>query len=142
MSLVNLERFMVLSNKHVSNINRTLKEIKSDIMADFIWADNRRLIITTNKVTATSDLNTIENYIKNSNVINLDKVMFSRLLQFKSYLKIFGIFYFTEDTNVSIISDVVKKVLQSTYIFNNVIFTSQLHIHIIKASFKSDMAVI
>ena len=142
MSLVNLERFIVLSNKHVSNINRSLKEIKSDIMADFIWADNRRLIITTNKVTATSDFNTIENYIKNSNVIDLDKVMFSRLLQFKSYLKIFGIFYFTEDTNVSIISDVVKKVLQSTYIFNDVIFTSQLHIYIIKAFFKSDMAVI
>ena len=36
MSLVNLERFIVLSNKHVSNINRSLKEIKSDIMADFI----------------------------------------------------------------------------------------------------------
>ena len=131
---------MVLSNKHISNINRTLKEIKSDIMADFIWADNRGLIITTNKVTATSDLNTIENYIKNSNVIDLNKVMFSRLLYFKSYLKILGILYFTKDTNVPITLDVVKKVLQSTHIFNDVIFTSQPHI--IKAFPKSDMAVI
>jgi len=117
MSSVNSERFMVLSNKHVSNINRALKEIKSDIMADFIQADNKRLIITTNKVVATSDLNTIENYIKNSDIINLDKVMSPRLPQSKSYLKILDISYFIEDTNIPIILDVVKNVLQFIHIF-------------------------
>ena len=50
MSLNNFQKFMLLSNKHVFNINRTLKDIKSDIMADFICTNNRGLIITTNKV--------------------------------------------------------------------------------------------
>ena len=36
MSSANIERFMAMSNKHVVNINRLLKDIKSDIVADFI----------------------------------------------------------------------------------------------------------
>jgi len=50
---------MVLSNKH---------------MADFIWADHRGLVITTNKVVSTLDLNTIEEYIKNVDAINLNEL--------------------------------------------------------------------
>ena len=64
MSTNNLEKIMKLSNKHVANINRVLKNIKSDIMAAFIHADNRGLTITTNKVAFTLDLNTIKKYIK------------------------------------------------------------------------------
>jgi len=139
MSWVNSEIFIVLSNKHVSNINISLKEIKLDIIAGFIHAYSKRLIITTNKVAATSDLNTIENYIKNSNIIDLDKVISPRLLQSKSYLKILNIPYFIEDTNVPIISDIVKKVLQSTHIFT--ILSLPLY-YIIKAFPKSDIAVI
>jgi len=69
----NSERFMAISNKHIANINRTLKNIKSDIVTDFIQKYNRGLVITTNKVVANSDLNTIENYIKNVDMINLMK---------------------------------------------------------------------
>ena len=36
MSSANTERFMTMLNKYVANINRLLKDIKSDIMADFI----------------------------------------------------------------------------------------------------------
>ena len=36
MSLTNPEKFMALPSKHIFNINRSLKDIKSDIMADFI----------------------------------------------------------------------------------------------------------
>lgn len=124
MSLVNSERFMVLSNKYISNINRTLKNIKSDIMTDFIQANNRRLIITTNKVIVISDLNTIENYIKNIDIANSNEVISPRLLQSKSYLKILDISYYIKDTDLSIISDVVEKVLQYTHIFNNVVLVS------------------
>ena len=124
MSLVNSERFMVLSNKHISNINRTLKNIKLDIMTDFIQANNRRLIITTNKVIVISDLNTIENYIKNIDIANSNEVISPRLLQSKSYLKILDIFYYIKDTDLSIISDVVEKVLHYTHIFNNVVLVS------------------
>ena len=36
MSLGNSNKFMVLYNKYVSNINRILKDIKSDVLANFI----------------------------------------------------------------------------------------------------------
>ena len=49
-------------NKHIANINRLLKDVKSDVMADFIQADQRDLVITTNKVAAIIDLNTTESY--------------------------------------------------------------------------------
>ena len=35
-SLGNSNKFMVLSNKHISNISRVLKDIKLDVLADFI----------------------------------------------------------------------------------------------------------
>ena len=35
-NLINSNRFIVLSNKHVANINREFKNIKLDIMANFI----------------------------------------------------------------------------------------------------------
>ena len=79
-SLSNLEKFIVLSNKYITNINRALKDVKLDIMADFIWANNRGLIITINKVTSTSDFNTIKNYIKNINAINLNDIILPKLL--------------------------------------------------------------
>ena len=93
-------------------------------MTDFIQANNRRLIITTNKVIVISDLNTIENYIKNIDIANSNEVISPRLLQFKSYLKILDIFYYIKDTDLFIISDVVEKVLQYTHIFNNVVLVS------------------
>ena len=63
-----------------------------------------------------------------------------RLPQSKSYLKILGIPYYIEDTSLLITTNIIERVLQTTYIFNNTILTSCLHI--IKTSPKSDMAVI
>jgi len=90
-NIVNFNRFIVLSNKHISNINRDLKNIKLDIMADFIQADHRRLVITTNKAAFTLDFNTIKRYIRNVNTINSNNIISSRLFQSKFYLKILDI---------------------------------------------------
>ena len=79
------------SNAHVYNINRVLKNIKLEIIADFICLDNKDIIITTNKVVSTLDLQTIERYIKNVNNIELNQVEVPRLPQSKSYLKIISI---------------------------------------------------
>ena len=79
----NLEKIIKLSNKYVANINRALKDIKSDIMADFIYADNRGFTIITNKVASTLDLNTIKKYIKNVDVVDLDNVRVPSLPQSK-----------------------------------------------------------
>jgi len=66
--------------------------------------------------------------------------MILRLPQSKLYLKILDILYLIEDTNISITSEVVKKVLQSMHIFNNMTFTFKSRI--IKTSSKLDMAIV
>ena len=70
---------MLLSNKHVFNINRALKDIKLDVMADFICTDNRGLIIITNKVVSTLNLITMKKYIKNVSNIDLEDILSPRL---------------------------------------------------------------
>ena len=44
-----------------------------------------------------------------------------RLPQFKYYLKILNIPYLIKDTNIPIMTDVVKRILQSTHIFNDIV---------------------
>ena len=60
------KRFIKDSVFHVTNINRALKSIKSSVCADFIYADNKGVIISTNNIASNSDLQEIEKYIKNS----------------------------------------------------------------------------
>jgi len=43
-------------NSHISNINRALKSIKSNILADFIQVDDKGVIISTNNIASSSDL--------------------------------------------------------------------------------------
>ena len=52
----NTRKFIKNSSTHVININRTLKSIKSNVMADFIWINNKSIIISTNNVTSSLDL--------------------------------------------------------------------------------------
>jgi len=100
---------MFLSGDHIVDINRALRNIKSDILANFICNDHRGLIITANKVASQLDLSIIENYIKNIDVIETKDIMAFYLPQFKSYLRIIGISYIKEGTNSSInLSDVEK----------------------------------
>ena len=51
---------------------------------------------------STSNLTTIEKYIKNIEAVNLDNIMLPRLPQFKLYLKILGIPYLNKETNTPI----------------------------------------
>jgi len=124
----------------MSNINRLLKDIKSEIYADFICSNNRDIIITTNNVASTLGMETIEKYIKNLNNIDSNEIMNPRLSQSKSYLKILDIPYLIKDTNHLIFADIIKMVVKSTHIFNNTILTFRSQI--IKVSLKLDMAII
>ena len=108
MSSTNSNKFMAMSSIHITNINKALKGIKSNIMANFVWADQRDLTITTNKVVSTSDLNTINKYIKNVNIVDPENIMASQLPQSKSYLKILGISYIKENINTSVSLDFVE----------------------------------
>ena len=70
----------------------------------------------------------------------LENIKALRLPQSKSYLKIIGIPYLMENTNILINSDFVETVIKSSHIFNDLSLTSKLRI--IKASPKSDIAII
>jgi len=96
----NAINFVKDSGTHIININRNFKNIKSDVMADLICIENKRVVIAINKVVSTLDLQTIEKYIKNSQCIEADHVESLRLPQSKSYLKIIGIPYLLEQTNI------------------------------------------
>jgi len=72
------KKVIAQSNMHV--INRLLKDIKSeDISADFICSNNKGVVITTNKIVSTSNLNNIEKYMKELNNVNLNEVISSKL---------------------------------------------------------------
>ena len=70
----------------------------------------------------------------------LENIKALRLPQSKSYLKIIGIPYLMENTNILINSDFVETVIKSSHIFNDLSLTFKLRI--IKASPKSDIAII
>jgi len=75
MSLNNMDRVIAQSNVHILNINCLLKDIKSEICADFICFNNGEIIITINKVVSVSDMNTIEKYMKNLNNVDSNEVI-------------------------------------------------------------------
>ena len=140
MNDTNKNNFMKKSSTHVTNMNRVLKNIKMDVMVDFVWQDLNGIIIVTNKVALILKLQTIENYVKNADCINTKEVKTPRLLQSKFYLKIIGIPYIQENTNTPITSSVVEDIIKKNHIFNNVVLASRPHI--IKISPRSNIAII
>ena len=136
----NKTKFIEESSNHVTNINRLLQSIKSDIKVNFICLEYLEVIIVTNKVVSPLDFQMIEKYIKNANHIIVDSVEVSCLPQSKSYLKMIGIFYFKENTNTPIIANVIKDILKKNHIFNNTLLVSKLQV--IKVFPKSNIAII
>lgn len=102
-------------NIHVENINRLLKNIKSEVSADYIHSDNKGIIVI---------LNVMEKYIKGLNNVDSNDIMSPRLSQSKFYLKILDILYFVENTNLSIIPNIIERVIQSNHIFNDLVLVS------------------
>ena len=47
----NTDKFMIFASNHIANINRVLKSIKLDVIADYyIWKEPIDVTIVTNKV--------------------------------------------------------------------------------------------
>jgi len=134
------KRFTKNASTHVININYFLKNIHSNTIADFICADNKEVIITTNSIASNSNLQEIEKYVKNSLSDNKDSITSARLSQFKSYLKIVGISYFVNNSNIRISSENIEYILKNNHIFNDIVLASKLCI--IKVSPKSDMTIV
>ena len=139
MNANNSEAIILQESTHISNINRLLKGMKSEILADFICSNNKGVVIMTNKAAATSDLSIIRKYIKRVDNVDLENMSCHWLPYSKSYFKILGVLYILENTNVLITSEVIE-VIKNIYFFNNIVLASCSHI--IKASPRSDIAVI
>jgi len=89
----NIEKFMKNFLIHVANLNRNLRNAKSEVLVDFIQSDPLRVTVVTNKVLLLSNLLIIEKYVKNSENIDSFQINSPHLPQSKSYLKIIGILY-------------------------------------------------
>ena len=136
-----ISNFMKNSLLYVSNINRSLRNAKSEVLVNFIYSDPLGIMIITNKASLQSDLQIIEKYIKSSNDIDALQVKVSWLPQSKSYLKIIGISFFPHsNTQDCLTPNDVKTIIKQNQIFNDITLASKPRI--IKVSPKSDMAII
>jgi len=59
---------------YITNINRALRNIKLDVLADYVQRESIKVIIVINKVASSSNLQTIENIIKNMENVNSDDI--------------------------------------------------------------------
>jgi len=91
-------------------------------------------------VASSSNLQTIENVIKNMENLNSDDIETLQLSQSKSYLKIMGILFFIKNTNILISVDFVEIAIKSNHIFDNLLLASKLRV--IKASLKFNIAIV
>ena len=141
MSIENNNTFMRNSATHMVNINRLLRNAKSEVLAGYIHSDPLGISVITNKVSLQSDLQIIDQYVKNSEDINALQVDEPQLPQSKSYLKIIGIPYFPHGNSQDCLtSSNVEMVLKQNQIFDNIKLASKLKV--IKVSPKSDMFII
>jgi len=134
------KRFIKNAANHITNINHSLKSIKSNVCTDFISADDKGVIISMNGIASNSDLHKIEKYVKNSLQTSNNSIATPRLPQSKSYLKIVGIPYYIDKSNTHISLEDIEHTLRNLHIFNDIILT--LKPRIIKISPKSNMAII
>ena len=74
MSKVNINNILTLANKHVTNINRALKNIKSNILVNFIHLDKLGIIIASNLVVLQLDFLVMERYVKSIDNVSSDDV--------------------------------------------------------------------
>jgi len=137
----NVSSFMKNSPLHVANINRNLRNAKTDILVDYLRSENSGITVITNKVAQQSDMSIISNYVKNSNDINSLQVDEPRLPKSKSYLKITGIPFFPHpNSQERLTSNDIETILKQNHIFDNISLASKPRI--IKVSPKSDMSIV
>jgi len=141
MSSDNVSSFMKNSSLHVANINRSLRNAKTDVLVNYICSNNTGISVIVNKVAQQSDMAIIDKYIKNSNDVNSLQVEDAHLPMSKSYLKIIGIPYYPyPDHQTKLTSNDIENILKQNHIFNNISLTSKPRV--IKVSPKSDMALV
>ena len=141
MSGENINSFMKSVSLHVANMNRLLRNAKSDILTDYIRAEPIGITIITNKISQQSDMAIINNYVKSLNNINSLQVDEPCLPKSKSYLKIIGIPLFPHaNSQERLTLNDIEMILKQNHIFDNISLTSKPRV--IKVSSKSDMSIV
>ena len=123
---------------HIININKYLKNSKSDIVADFIQITNNGIIITTNKPVNDLDLSIIEKFLKNINNINSDSIKNLCLSKSKLYMKIIELLYKIKQGVIT--SNYIEGILKEMYLFKDIVLA--LKLYVIKTSPKLDIVVV
>jgi len=72
-------KFIEDNSNHITNIDRVLENIKSEVMTDIIHSDQIDAIIIMNKVALPLNLQMIEKYIKSTNYIEAEDIKVSCL---------------------------------------------------------------
>jgi len=140
MSKENINAFMQNSSLHVANINRQLRNVKLEVLVNYIRSETLGITIITSKVSKQSDLLIIDQYVKNSNDINALQVKEPCLPKSKLYLKITGIpFYSHTNSQKRLTSDDIEMILKQNQIFDNISLASKPRV--IKVSPKSNMSI-
>ena len=141
MSSKNNSIFMKNLALHMTNINRQLQNAKSEVLVDYIRSDPLGITVITNKISQQSNLQIIDQYIKNSSDINTLQVEEPYLPQSKSYLKIIGIPFFPYGNSQDHLTlSNIETILKQNQIFNNVILVFRPRV--IKVSPKLDISII
>jgi len=137
----NVSSFMKSSSLHVANINRLLRNTKTDILVDYIHSDSTGINIVTNRVAQQSDMSIIDQYIKNLDNINSLQVEDSCLPKSKSYLKIISILFYPHANSQEKLTSIdIETILKQNHIFDNISLVSKPRV--IKVSLKSDMTIV
>ena len=137
----NVISFMKNLSLHVANLNRTLRNSKSEVLVDYIQFKNSDITVITNKVALQSDLSIIDNYVKSSNNINSLQVEEACLPKSKSYLKIIIIPFFPHaNSQEKLSSNNIEMILKQNHIFDNISLASKPRV--IKVSPKLDITIV
>ena len=131
---------LIVNSAHIqiTNINKCLRNSKSNIVTDFIRSTNNGIIIITSKPANDLNLATIEKYLKSIQNIGSDSIESPCLPKSKSYMKIIGLPYkINQDV---IFPDFIEGVLKETHLFKGIVLASKPCV--IKASLKSDITVV
>jgi len=141
MSKDNIDAFMKNSSLHVANINRQLRNVKSEVLTNYIWADSLGITTITSKVCQQSNFLIIDQYIRNTNDVNTLQVEEPWLPKSKSYLKIISIpFYLHVNSQEHLTSSDIESILKQNHIFDNISLVSRPRV--IKVLPKSDMSIV
>jgi len=141
MSKDNINAFIKNSSLHAANINRQLRNAKSEVLTDYIRADPLGITIITSKVCQQSDLLIIDQYVKNSNDVNALQVEEPQLPKSKSCLKIISILFHPHaNSQECLTSSNIEPILKQNHIFNNISLVSRPRV--IKVLPKLDMSIV